>query len=230
VPASPDPARRLREQQTFQGEWMMSVYASLVAFIAAASLLTIAPGLDTALVLRTAATLGPRRAALAGLGIAAGCFGWALLVALGLGALLAASQAAYTTLRWIGAAYLIWIGYKLLRHPRASFLPERSGADGRAVAFTTGLLTNLLNPKVGVFYVSFLPQFVPQGVSVAPYMLLLGAIHALLGLIWFGCLIIATRPLARFLEKPSVVQNCDRLTGGMFMAFGVGLALQSRRV
>jgi threonine/homoserine/homoserine lactone efflux protein len=66
-------------------------------------------------------------------------------------------------------------------------------------------------------------------VSVAPYMLLLGAIHALLGLIWFGCLIIATRPLARFLEKPSVVQSCDRLTGGMFMAFGVGLALQSRR-
>ena len=209
---------------------MMSVYASLFAFIAAASLLTIAPGLDTALVLRTAATLGPRRAALAGLGIAVGCFGWALLVALGLGALLAASQAAYTTLRWVGAAYLIWIGYKLLRQPRASFLPERNGADGKAAAFTTGLLTNLLNPKVGVFYVSFLPQFVPQGVSVAPYMLLLGAIHALLGLIWFGCLIIATRPLARFLEKPSVVRNCDRLTGGMFIAFGVGLALQSRRV
>ena len=210
---------------------MMSVYASLVAFIAAASLLTIAPGLDTALVLRTAATLGPRRAALAGLGIAVGCFGWALLVALGLGALLAASQAAYTTLRWVGAAYLIWIGYKLLRQPRASFLPERNGADGQAAAaFTTGLLTNLLNPKVGVFYVSFLPQFVPHGVSVAPYMLLLGAIHALLGLIWFGCLIIATRPLARFLEKPSVVRNCDRLTGGMFMAFGLGLALQSRRV
>jgi threonine/homoserine/homoserine lactone efflux protein len=143
---------------------------------------------------------------------------------------LAASQAAYTTLRWIGAAYLIWIGYKLLRQPRASFSPDRSGADGKAAAFTTGLLTNLLNHKVGMFYVSFLPQFVPPGVSVAPYILLLGAIHALLGLIWFGCLIIATRPLARFLEKPSVVRNCDRLTGGMFMAFGVGLALQSRRV
>lgn len=208
----------------------MSVYASLAAFIAAAGLLTIAPGLDTALVLRTAATLGPRRAALAGLGIAAGCFGWAILVALGLGALLAASQAAYTTLRWVGAAYLVWIGYKLLRHPRGSFLPERAAGDGQRVAFTTGLLTNLLNPKVGVFYVSFLPQFVPQGVSAAPYMLLLGAIHAVLGLIWFGCLIVATRPLARFLARPAVVRNCDRLTGGMFMAFGVGLALQSRRV
>jgi threonine/homoserine/homoserine lactone efflux protein len=71
----------------------MTLYTSLVAFLAAASLLTIAPGLDTALVLRTAATAGPRRAALAGLGVAVGCFGWAILVALGLGALLAASHA-----------------------------------------------------------------------------------------------------------------------------------------
>jgi threonine/homoserine/homoserine lactone efflux protein len=108
-------------------------------------------------------------------------------------------------------------------------VPEAGGNEGQRVAFTTGLLTNLLNPKVGVFYVSFLPQFVPPGVSVAPYILLLGAIHAVLGLIWFSCLIIATRPLARVLGRPSVVQTCDRLTGGMFVAFGVGLALQSRR-
>jgi threonine/homoserine/homoserine lactone efflux protein len=143
---------------------------------------------------------------------------------------LAASELAYTTLRWVGAAYLVWVGYKMLRHPRRNFVPEVRDDHGKGIAFTTGLLTNLLNPKVGVFYVSFLPQFVPHGVSVAPYILLLGAIHALLGLIWFACLILATRPIARFLEKPSVVQACDRLTGGMFVTFGVGLALQSRRV
>ena len=209
---------------------MTSVYASLIAFVAAASLLTIAPGLDTALVLRTAATRGSRSAALAGLGIAAGCFGWAALVALGLGALLAASQLAYTALRWVGAAYLVWTGYKMLRRPRGSFLPATAAPDDQGVAFTTGLLTNLLNPKVGVFYVSFLPQFVPEGVAVAPYILLLGAIHVALGLAWFTSLILATRPLANFLRRPRVVQSCDRLTGGMFIAFGVGLALQSRRV
>lgn len=216
---------------------MTSVSASLAAFVAAASLLTIAPGLDTALVLRTAATRGSRSAALAGLGIATGCFGWAALVALGLGALLAASQLAYTALRWVGAAYLVWTGYKMLRHPRGSFLPATAAPDDQGVAFTTGLLTNLLNPKVGVFYVSFLPQFVPggpmgqpEGVAVAPYILLLGAIHAALGLAWFTSLILATRPLANFLRRPRVVQSCDRLTGGMFIAFGVGLALQSRRV
>jgi threonine/homoserine/homoserine lactone efflux protein len=212
------------------GDSMMSISASLASFIAAASLLTIAPGLDTALVLRTAATGGPRRAALTGLGIAAGCFSWATLVAVGLGALLAASQMAYTTLRWVGAAYLVYIGYKMLRHPRRSFLPEaRGNGDGRHRDFVTGILTNLLNPKVGVFYVSFLPQFVPVDVPVAPYILLLGAIHAVLGLIWFLCLIAATQPIARFLKRPPVVQTCDRLTGGMFVAFGVGLALQSRR-
>src|ERR671936_808697 len=96
----------------------MFISTSLAAFIPAATLLTIAPGLDTALVLRTTASGGAREAALTSLGIAAGCFGWATLVALGLGALLAASELAYTVLRWVGAAYLIYIGYNLLRHPR----------------------------------------------------------------------------------------------------------------
>ncbi len=208
---------------------MISIYASLAAYIAAASLLTIAPGLDTALVLRTAATYGPRRAGQAGLGIAVGCFAWATLVAFGVGALLNASEIAYTALRWIGAAYLVWMGCRMLRNPRRDFSPAANGNQHTGAAFATGLLTNLLNPKVGVFYVSFLPQFVPRGVSVGPYIVLLGAIHALLGLLWFACLILATRPVVRFLRQPRVVQACDRVTGGMFVAFGIGLALQSRR-
>jgi threonine/homoserine/homoserine lactone efflux protein len=208
---------------------MESVFVSLATFIAAASLLTITPGLDTALVLRTAATGNARRAALAGLGIAVGCFCWAILVALGLGTLLAASQLAYTILRWTGAAYLVWTGYRMLRSPRQSFVANGGRVHETRRAFRTGALTNLLNPKVGVFYVSFLPQFVPDGVSVAPYILLLGAIHALLGLIWFACLIIATKSIAGFLRRPATVKTCDRVTGGVFVAFGISLALESRR-
>jgi threonine/homoserine/homoserine lactone efflux protein len=113
----------------------------------------------------------------------------------------------------------------MLRYPRRSLLPTRT-EERQGAAFSTGLLTNLLNPKVGVFYVSFLPQFVPWGVPAAPYMLLLGAIHAVLGVIWFGCLIAATRPLTRMLRRPRVVETCDRMTGGMFVAFGIGLAAQ----
>jgi threonine/homoserine/homoserine lactone efflux protein len=204
---------------------MPSVAAALIAFTAAAGLLTVAPGLDTALVLRTAATDGPRPAALAGLGIAGGCLVWAALVAVGLGALLAASELAYQILRSAGAAYLIYIGYRMLRHPRRGFLIAGVTARGRG-ALARGALTNLLNPKVGVFYVSFLPQFVPHGVPVAPFILLLGLIHAVLGLVWFACLIIATRPIARLLRRPAVVTSVDRVTGGLFVAFGVGLALE----
>jgi threonine/homoserine/homoserine lactone efflux protein len=205
-----------------------SVLTSLLAYVAAASLLTITPGLDTALVLRTAAGGSSRRAALAGIGIVTGCLVWAIAVALGLGALLAASKLAYTILRWVGAAYLLWIGYKMLRHPRRVYVTSGASAETRG-AFVSGALTNLLNPKVGIFYVSFLPQFVPPNVSVGPYILLLGAIHALLGLVWFALLIWATRPMASWLKKPVVVQACDRLTGSVFVAFGLGLALESRR-
>lgn len=219
----------LQPGRPFEGPTMTSVYASLTAFVAAAAILTITPGLDTALVLRTATGGSPRRAALASIGIATGCLLWAVMVAFGLGALLAASQLAYTALRWVGAAYLVWVGYGMLRHPRREFLTEAATGEHKAGAFVTGALTNLLNPKVGIFYVSFLPQFVPQGVTVAPYIVLLGAIHVMLGLIWFGCLIAATRPLAGFLRRPGVVQVCDRLTGGVFVAFGVGLALESQR-
>ncbi len=208
---------------------MTSIHASLVAFIAAATVLTITPGLDTALVLRTATGSGPRRAALASAGIALGCLVWALLVALGLGALLAASHLAYTVMRWIGAGYLAWLGYSMLRNPRRQFTTEAPERERKAGAFVTGALTNLLNPKVGVFYVTFLPQFVPQGVPVAAYIVLLGAIHVLLGLLWFALLIAATRPIAGLLRRPVVVEACDRLTGAVFVAFGVGLALESRR-
>lgn len=214
---------------------MTPAVASLAAFVATASVLAITPGLDTALVLRTAASGSPRRAALAGLGIAVGCFCWAMLVALGLGALLAASQLAYSFLRWTGAAYLVWIGINLVRSPRRQLLPNANAnanagdqAAARA-AFTTGALTNLLNPKVGIFYVSLLPQFVPAGVSAAPYILLLGTIHALLSLAWLACLITATRPISRFLRRPGVVQTCDRVTGGVFMLVGASLVLESRR-
>ncbi len=208
---------------------MTSVATALAAYLAAATLLTIAPGLDTALVLRMAASGTPRRATLAGLGIASGCFAWAALVAFGLGAVLAASQLAYTLLRWAGAAYLLWVGCRLLWRPRREFRLDAPPRRSHRAAFATGALTNLLNPKVGVFYVSFLPQFVPPGVAVTPFILLLGAIHALLGLLWFACLIRATRPMTRFLTRPAVARTCDRLTGAVFVAFGLGLALQPGR-
>ncbi len=202
----------------------MSVAAALIAFVAAAGLMTITPGLDTAMVLRTAAVEGPRRAALAAFGIVCGCLVWGVAVALGLGLLLAASHAAYVALKWAGAAYLAWLGVNLLLRPRSKLDLAAKDPAKSGNWWLRGLLTNLLNPKIGVFYVSFLPQFVPAGVSAAPFIVLLASIHGLLGLTWFAGLISATAPLKRWLQRRAVVRWLDRVTGVVFLGFGARLA------
>jgi threonine/homoserine/homoserine lactone efflux protein len=199
---------------------------SLLAFVLAASLLAITPGLDTTMILRTATLEGPRRAISAMAGIVTGCLVWGGAVALGLGALLAASEAAYTALKWAGAAYLIWLGIGLIRHPRAALDAGETVAESRRHGwFARGLLTNLLNPKIGIFYVSFLPQFVPEGAPVAGTIFLLASIHAALSGLWFGSLIAASAPLRRVLARPAAMRSMDRLTGGVFIAAGAKLAL-----
>ena len=204
--------------------------SALLAFTLAAGLLTITPGLDTALVLRTAAVEGPRRAMLAGAGICLGCLTWGLASAIGLGALLSVSRFAYGVLRIAGAIYLIALGVRmLLRTPGGiAWGGELPSPDGAGRWFTRGLLTNLLNPKVGVFYVTLLPQFVPAGVSVTWFSMLLAGIHATEGILWFALLTLATRPLAHWLERPRVARTIDRVTGTMLAGFGVGLLLERR--
>jgi threonine/homoserine/homoserine lactone efflux protein len=204
----------------------VTLLPSLLAFVAAASILTVTPGVDTAMVLRSAAGGGARAAWFAGLGIAAGCLVWGALVSVGLGALIAASPLAYGVLKGLGAAYLLWLGIGLMLRPRGGIGEGGAGVSRDAwTAMRRGLLTNLLNPKVGVFYVTFLPQFVPAGVGVAGFSFLLACIHVVLGLLWFALLIAATRPLGRWLARPGVVRAMGRLTGAVFVGFGVKLAL-----
>jgi threonine/homoserine/homoserine lactone efflux protein len=203
----------------------VNLTTALAAYVAAAALLTITPGLDTAMILRTAAAEGHRRAALAALGIVTGLLVWGLAAALGLGVVLAASKALYTVIRWLGAGYLVWLGANLILKPRERFdLAAPSAGGGNW--WLRGLLTNLLNPKVGVFYVSFLPQFVPHGYSPAPFIVVLTLIHVAMGLSWSGVLIAATAPLRRWLQRGAVVRWLDRLTGGVFIGFGVRLVLE----
>jgi len=208
----------------------VDIWQALLAFSAAAALLTITPGLDTALVLRTAAVEGGKRAALAGVGIVTGCLAWGAAVALGLGVLLEASALAFNILKWAGAAYLVWLGIGLILKPRERFdLSAPAGPTGDDFSWMRrGFLTNLLNPKVGVFYVSFLPQFLPADAPAAPFIFLLATMHAVMGLLWFAALIAATRPIAGVLQRAAVVRWLDRLTGGLFLAFGVRLALERR--
>lgn len=203
----------------------------LLAFVLAASILTVTPGVDTAMVLRATAMDGRRPAVLAALGIALGCLAWGTAAAFGLGVLLHASETAYTVVKWVGAAYLVWIGVKLLAGPRAALdsnVPESEAHRG-ASAFWRGLLTNLLNPKVGIFYVTFLPQFIPSSANVAAYSFFLACCHVALTLLWFTALIAATAPLSAFLRRPGAVKALDRLTGCVFVGFGVKLATSSSK-
>jgi len=208
----------------------MTVAQALAAYLLAAGLLTVTPGLDTALVLRTAAVEGPRRAGLAAAGIVTGCLVWGAAAALGLGALLAASTLAFTVLKWAGAAYLVWLGLHLVLRPRDRFelAADARLAGGDLAWLRRGLLTNLLNPKIGVFYVSFLPQFLPAGVAPAPFIFLLAAIHGAVSVFWFAALIGATRPISGVLKRAAVVRWLDRITGGVFLGFGLRLALDRR--
>jgi threonine/homoserine/homoserine lactone efflux protein len=203
--------------------------AALLSFAVVATALTVTPGLDTALVLRAALTRSRREAAATAAGIVAGLFVWGAAAAVGVSALLTASDLAYDLLRYAGAAYLVWFGVRLLlralRHGPAADGPEDEVVASAWQAVRTGLATNLLNPKVGVFYVALLPQFLPVGSEPLLVGLLLAGVHALLSVIWFALLIVMAALLSRWLRRPATVRAIDGVTGATLLGFGVRLAV-----
>jgi len=205
----------------------MSVTDALMAFTFAAALLTLTPGLDTALILRTATVEVTRKAIQAQLGINAGCLAWAAAVAFGLGALIAVSEVAYNLLKWCGAGYLAWLGVQMLLKPRQQ-MGDVTLSSGSQNAFLRGFFGNLLNPKVGIFYVSFLPQFIPTGHSPVLWTFGLVLIHVVLGTLWSALLIGSTRKLSGILKQEGVVKWLDRTTGAVFLLFAAKLALSRR--
>ncbi len=208
----------------------MTLPQSIAAFLVAGGLLTLTPGLDTALVLRTAASEGRRSALLAMAGIQFGCLAWGAAVALGLGLLLATSPVVYSALTWIGAAYLAWIGIGLLVRPRRTLTVGEGGPTPPTptVWLRRGFLTNLLNPKIGVFYVSFLPQFVPDHYPAAPAVFGFAVLHVLLATLWLSALIVGMGRLRPILARPAVIGWLDRAAGVVFVGFGLRLALHQR--
>jgi threonine/homoserine/homoserine lactone efflux protein len=215
----------------------MTIEQALLSFTLAAGLLTITPGLDTALILRTAAVEGGKQALLAGVGICSGCLLWGAAASFGLSALLAVSKFAYNVLRIVGAIYLGFLGIKLVTRTFAS-TPSNSAVESvlkedksrsSSLWFKRGLLTNLLNPKVGVFYLSFLPQFIPPGVQVWSFSILLALIHATEGFLWFLLLANATESLSGWLRQRRVVMALDTAMGAIFIAFGLRLAFDKAR-
>ena len=213
--------------------------SALGSFTLIVGLLTLTPGLDTALILRTA-LLGDRaRTWGIVLGIQAGTLVWGVLGALGVTAVLTASPLAYTALRWAGAGYLVWMGGRMVLSTlrrRATATGDASPTDpadesnavgGFRAGLRRGAVTNLLNPKVGAFYMAVLPQFVPSGGVVAHLAagVLLAGVHILLAVAWASVLILFARTLRDTLRRPSARRLLDRITGTVITAFGLRLAL-----
>jgi threonine/homoserine/homoserine lactone efflux protein len=212
----------------------MSLLSDVLAFAAVAGLVTIIPGLDTAIVLRSAVAHGPRHGFATGLGVATGALCWGAAATAGISALLAASTVAYTALRVAGTVYMVWLGARLLlrawsdRGDQAPPHPSPANARGISRSWGRGLLTNLLNPKVGAFYVAVLPQFIPAHASHLAVGLLLASIHDVEALVWFTAIILGAHSVRTLLSRRSPRRVIDATTGTALIGFGLKLGLSPR--
>jgi threonine/homoserine/homoserine lactone efflux protein len=215
------------------------VLAAVLAFAGVAAVINVTPGLDTMLVLRTSVAGGRATGLVSGLGVNTGCLAWGVAAAAGVTELLAASHAAYEAVRIAGAVYLTWLGCCALWRSRRGRGPEEppAGTDhwppsglvqagpGRLAAFRSGLTTNLLNPKAGVFYMSLLPQFIPHGAPVFWTAMLLTLIDVAELLIWFCVLSAAASALAHRINRASFRRRMEQISGLVFIGFAVNLAV-----
>jgi threonine/homoserine/homoserine lactone efflux protein len=202
---------------------------ALATFCVAAVVVILFPGPDTMVVLRSILRGGRARGWATAAGIMSGLTVWIGVTALGLAALLRASEVAYDVLRIAGACYLTWLGIQSLRAVRRGVLPE-TGERRRGIVGTgygAGLVTNLLNPKVGVFFVTFLPGFVPSGYPVGLTSLLFGAVFLVLTLGYFVVLLALAARLVSWMTTPRIRRRLDAITGVVLVGFGVRLAAES---
>ncbi|WP_228545811.1 LysE family translocator [Microcella flavibacter] len=210
----------------------MSATEALWQFAIVAALLTITPGMDSALVLHAAIRHGRRAAAAAGAGICLGALVWGVAAALGLSALFAVSATAFLVLKVVGAAYLVYLGVRMLWSAlRAA--PVSVDAVGMPVpsiraAAAKGVLTTLLNPKVAVFYIAVLPAFLPPDAPAALFGAALAGIHAALSAVWFAVLVLGAQALRRWMSRPSTQRGIDVVTGTAFIGFGAALAFTEK--
>ncbi len=202
----------------------MLTTAQVLPFLLAAVLLTATPGPDNLMVLSVGLSKGRRSGIAFGLGCALGCLSHTVLAVVGVGALIAASPAAFTALKWAGGAYLVWLGVQALRHAGAVRLSgDQSGAESLHRTFAKGLVANAINPKVVLFFLSFLPQFVDATAGQTPWQLgELGVLFTAQAAVLFGLLGYFSGGVGAFIQrKPQVGLWLDRLAGTVFVALGL---------
>jgi threonine/homoserine/homoserine lactone efflux protein len=199
--------------------------AVLWTFVPVAFLLSLTPGPGMALVVRNAATGGTRAAVWTTVGSSIGVGAWAVLSALGISALVAASETAFVGLKLAGAVVLVWFGVQALRGRRGA---AEEPAGTRDHAFSSGLLTALANPKLAVFFVALLPQFIPQGAPALPYAFAMAAILVAADFSIYVSLGAAVSRTRRMVASTRFARRIEQATGVVLIALAGRLALDSR--
>lgn len=206
--------------------------ARLLAFIGIAIVLTITPGPDFALVTRVGLARGRTAARFTSLGVVTGHITWGIAAGTGLAAILHASSTVYSVLRLAGAAYLVWLGvHALLARDAASTQSERPANTPmpprrRVSAYRQGLLNDLLNPKIGVFYTTLLPQFIAPGQPVFLTSALLATIFAAIVALWLGCYVVALDRADALFRRRGVRRALEWATGVTLIALGLRVATE----
>ncbi|MFI1568174.1 LysE family translocator [Streptomyces sp. NPDC020490] len=209
----------------------------MLTFVAACLVLIVIPGPDQALMTRNALAGGRRAGLLTMIGGVLGLSVHVSAASLGVSALLLASATAFTVLKVVGATYLVWMGIATLRGSRRTVREgarDDTAGDGEAPPvdeggrmLRQGFLSNALNPKVALFFVTFLPQFLPSRGSVLPRALLLSLVFAVLYLLWFTLYVSSVDRLGRVLRRPRVRARIEQVTGVLLIGFAVRLAFES---
>ncbi|MFI6516143.1 LysE family translocator [Spirillospora sp. NPDC050679] len=204
---------------------------ALWVFAAASLLVSMAPGPTTIVIIRQTLRAGRSAGVATVLGNETGWLLWSLAAALGLSALLLASRVAFDVLRVAGAVALVWFGARALWQARRAGPPEDAEPVGRADVsrwrcYRLGLFTNLANPKAGVFALSFLPQFVPDGVAVPPMLLLLALASAVIDFAWYLVVVFLVCGARRLFRRAAVRRGLERLSGVALVVLGVRLAAE----
>jgi RhtB (resistance to homoserine/threonine) family protein len=211
---------------------MASMGTNIPAFLGVAAFVLVAPGPDTALVTKNALIHGRRTALATSVGVAAGLLVWTLASALGVAAVVHASATAFTTLKLVGAAYLVWLGIQALRSAGHGAGDGAAPEGGRRVSprrgFRQGLISNLANPKIAVFFTSLVPQFVGSGRHVLLPSVLLGGLFVAMTVTWLSGYSLVAAKAGDLLTRPRVKAALDRFTGCVLIGFGLRLATERR--
>jgi threonine/homoserine/homoserine lactone efflux protein len=200
------------------------------SFVAVATFIVVVPGADMTLVARNTLVGGRSAGLRTAVGTLLGLSVHAGAAVIGLSAVIAASATAFNVVRLVGAAYLVWLGLETLWATRRRVVSVGESARGSlprmgGAPLVQGMLTNVLNPKLAVFFLSFLPQFVDASRPATPQILVLTATFIAMGAIWLGTYVVAVDRLSGVLNRPVVKRWLDRVIGTTLVALGIRLAI-----